>query len=257
MSLNPDSPLVGAVHVSPNFEPRKTKSGQPDMLLIHYTGMTSAEKAITWLAAPESKVSCHYVVDEAGQITQMVAESARAWHAGVAWWAGEEDINSASIGIEVANPGHEAGYPAFPDAQMTAVAALAGDICARRRIAPARVLAHSDVAPIRKIDPGEKFNWRLLAEHGAGLWVAPEPYDRSDEGLMRWHIGDAVVELQRLLRALGYKLQINEEFDMATEAAVVAFQRHWRQEKVNGKADRSTVLTLERVLAAATGQPIA
>jgi N-acetylmuramoyl-L-alanine amidase len=152
-----DTSLVDAVHASPNIEPRKG-CDRPDMLILHYTGMHTADKAIDWLARAESGVSCHYVIGRDGRVTQMVAESMRAWHAGVSHWAGETDINSRSIGIEIDNPGHELGYPDFPDQQMRAVETLSLDIVRRCNIRPDRVLAHSDIAPIRKIDPGEKFD---------------------------------------------------------------------------------------------------
>ena len=142
---------------------------------MHYTGVTTAAKAIDWLSRAESKVSAHYVIDDEGRITQLVAEAMRAWHAGLAAWAGESDINSASIGIEVHNPGHELGYPDFPQPQLAVVEALCRDIIARHSIRPERVLAHSDVAPTRKKDPGEKFPWARLARAGIGHWVAPEP----------------------------------------------------------------------------------
>lgn len=147
----PDSQLVDALHPSLNFGPRKD-GAKPDLLLLHYTGVASAAAAIAWLADPCSEVSCHYVVDVDGRITQMVAEAERAWHAGAGSWAGESDINSRSIGIEIQNLGHEAGYPEFPADQIAAVIALCGDIAARHGIGPERVLAHSDVAPPRKID---------------------------------------------------------------------------------------------------------
>ena len=143
------------------------------MLIMHYTAMDNAEWAIRHLCDEDSRVSCHYLIDEQGNITQMVGESERAWHAGISHWAGEDDLNSASIGIEICNLGHEQGYPDFPDAQMESVIALSQDILARHEIPPRRVLGHSDIAPRRKKDPGEKFNWPLLAQNGIGHWVTP------------------------------------------------------------------------------------
>ena len=176
MTMKADSKLVDALHPSPNTGDRK-KGSRPRLILLHYTGMPTAEKAIHWLAHPKSKVSCHYVIDDTGEITQMVPEGMRAWHAGVSHWAGETDINSASIGIEIQNPGHEHGYPDFPAEQMQAVAALCRDIAQRRAIRAESILAHSDVAPGRKIDPGEKFDWAWLAANGVGHWVEPAPPD--------------------------------------------------------------------------------
>ena len=249
MIAKPDSALVGALHPSPNFEPRRGLD-QPDMLLLHYTGLKSCAKAIDWLSRPESKVSCHYVVDEAGKITQMVAEDQRAWHAGLASWCGETDINSASVGIEIHNPGHELGYPGFPDAQMLALEALCADIIARHRIRPERVVAHSDVAPTRKKDPGEKFPWARLAGKGIGHWVPPVAVLAADPGIARDAAGPLVADVQGMLARYGYGIQPTGGFDPLTEFVVTAFQRHFRPERVDGRIDQSTITTLERLTAA-------
>jgi len=243
-----DSPLVTLVCPSPNFEPRKDDRA-PDLLLLHYTGMESAEGALAWLTTSESKVSCHYLIDEAGRITQMVDEKMRAWHAGASHWAGEEDINSCSIGIEIHNAGHEFGYPEFPEAQMLAVEALCEDILQRHRIPPQRVLAHSDVAPGRKADPGEKFDWQRLANAGIGLWVDPEPVT-TETGLGKGDEGQEVAKLQKELRQFGYGLSDSGIYCEATINVVRAFQRHWRQYRVDGCADQSTRETLARLFAA-------
>lgn len=174
MTFSPDSSFVAGVHLAENREPRRG-GARPSLLILHYTGMSSAAKAIDWLACAESGVSCHYVIAEDGRITQLVPEALRAWHAGASHWRSETDINSHSIGIEIQNPGHQHGYPDFPPSQMQAVVSLAKDIVSRHRMAADGVLAHSDVAPGRKIDPGEKFNWALLAKEGLGLWVRPAP----------------------------------------------------------------------------------
>ncbi len=249
MIAKPDSALVGGLHPSPNFEPRRGV-GQPDMLLLHYTGLKSCAKAIDWLSRPESKVSCHYVVDEAGRITQMVAEDRRAWHAGLASWQGETDINSASVGIEIHNPGHELGYPEFPEVQMRALEALCADIIARHRIRPERVLAHSDVAPKRKKDPGEKFPWARLAGKGIGHWVPPVAVLAADPGIARDAAGPLVADVQGMLARYGYGIQPTGGFDPLTEFVVTAFQRHFRPERVDGRIDQSTITTLERLAAA-------
>lgn len=240
----PDSALVGHVQASPNIGERRGGLA-PTILLLHYTGMPSAAKAIDWLARPESKVSCHYVIDEAGRITQMVAERMRAWHAGVAYWAGESDINSASIGIEIQNPGHQDGYHAFPRAQMRAVRDLASDITARHRIAPERVLAHSDVAPLRKIDPGERFDWRWLAHAGVGHWVAPAPLRAADD---RPSDPGMLAAVSSMLTAYGYGVDVDGVSGPDLASVVRAFQRHFRPRRVDGKVDASTLLTLERLL---------
>lgn len=248
MTFTSDSPRAAQVRPSPNRGPRR-QGRTPDLLLLHYTGMASADAALARLTDAESLVSAHYLVDGDGRIVQMVAEAERAWHAGKSHWAGENDINSCSIGIEVHNPGHEYGYTDFSSEQMDAAEALALDILARHAIPPERVLAHSDVAPDRKADPGEKFDWARLARAGIGLWAEPEPAG-GDEGLGPGETGADVETLQRGLAALGYGLEVSGRYGAATQLAVTAFQRHWRQERVDGRADRSTRATLERLLEA-------
>jgi N-acetylmuramoyl-L-alanine amidase len=244
----PDSFLVADLHPSPNIEPRKG-SIAPSILILHYTGLPTVARALEVLSRPDCKVSCHYVVDEEGRVIQMVAEDMRAWHAGVSYWAGETDINSASIGIEIQNPGHMLGYPDFPRAQMQAVAALARDIARRHGIASERVLAHSDVAPGRKIDPGEKFDWAWLAGEGVGHWVAPAPLDDGDEGLAIGSRGPEVERARALLAGYGYKADPHGPFDPELQAVVRAFQLHFRQGCCDGRLDRSTLDTLSRLQA--------
>lgn len=251
MSLAPDTPLVARLHPSPNREPRRGGT-RADLLLLHYTGLQCVERAIDWLSRPESKVSCHYVIDAAGMITQMVAESERAWHAGVACWHGETDINSRSIGIEIHNPGHDLGYPDFPEPQLRALEALGQDIVARHAIPPERVLAHSDVAPLRKIDPGEKFPWSRLHAAGLGHWVDPQPLHADDPGYGAGVGGPAVTETQLALARYGYDVEPTGEMDVRTQYVLRAFQRHFRPCRVDGRLDASTRETLSRLLAAWT-----
>lgn len=243
----PDQP--GAeIRVSPNFGPRRGTDA-PDMIVLHYTGMETGAGAEAWLCDPASEVSSHYIVHEDGRVVQMVRESDRAWHAGKSSWQGVADINSCSIGIEIVNRGHVLGYHAFPRRQVEAVIALCLGICARHSVAPERVLAHSDVAPGRKIDPGEKFPWGALAEAGVGHFVAAAPIRR---GRVIGH-GDAgaeVEELQSMLALYGYGVEISGRFDRQTQTVVAAFQRHFRPRRVDGMADGSTVRTLRRLLAA-------
>jgi N-acetylmuramoyl-L-alanine amidase len=242
------SPLAAAFIVAPNIEPRRDNR-RPDMLLLHYTGMESAAAACDWLCNPVSGVSCHYLVDQAGRITQMVGEEMRAWHAGKSVWQGETDSNSRAIGIEIHNPGHTLGYTDFPDRQMQAVIALCRDILSRHAIAPRQVLAHSDVAPTRKVDPGEKFDWAWLAREGVGHWVPPVEI-AGGQYLQPGDRGRTVEALQAMLALYGYGLEITGEYDRLTEAVVSAFQRHFRQARVDGVADRSTIDTLHRLLSA-------
>jgi N-acetylmuramoyl-L-alanine amidase len=242
------SALAQRFVLSPNIEPRR-RALCPDMVVLHYTGMESAAAACAWLCNPASGVSCHYLVDEKGVITQMVGEEMRAWHAGVSSWNGDADTNSRSIGIEIHNPGHGLGYADFPDAQIEAVIALCRDIVARHDIHSRHILAHSDVAPGRKIDPGEKFDWARLNRHGIGHWV--EPAEVVEGPVLRpGDSGGEVFELQALLSGYGYGLPLSGKYDDATETVVKAFQRHFRPARVDGLADGSTVQTLRQLIAA-------
>jgi N-acetylmuramoyl-L-alanine amidase len=177
----------------------------------------------------------------------MVRESDRAWHAGKSFWRGITDVNSASVGIEIVNPGHEYGYVDFPRAQMRSVIALCSDIRDRHGIRPAMVLAHSDVAPGRKVDPGERFNWRLLASHGLGHFVAAARI-RRDKPLETGAAGDAVQQWQSMLSLYGYGIDITATFDDRTNAVTAAFQRHFRPRRVDGRADWSSQETLRQLL---------
>ena len=247
--LIPDTPLVSAVHASPNFGERRNGL-VPTLLILHYTGLATVEHAIEVLADPRGQVSCHYVIDDHGRITQMVAEKMRAWHAGVSLWAGETDINSCSIGIEIHNPGHTGGYPEFGREQMRAVRDLSRDIITRNQLWASGVLAHSDVAPARKSDPGEKFDWPWLARAGVGHWVAPEPIAQDGGALALDAEGPRVAEMQRQLAGYGYGISCTGHFDAATECVVRAFQRHFRPAQVDGRFDRSCARTLARLIAA-------
>jgi N-acetylmuramoyl-L-alanine amidase len=248
----PDSSLVHSVAPSPNIDERV--GGDPDIILLHYTGMQTAEAALDRLRDTEARVSCHYFVHENGDIVQLVQEARRAWHAGVSSWGGETDINSRSIGIEIVNPGHEFGYTDFPIRQIAAVIALCRGIIARRAISNDRILAHSDVAPARKQDPGEKFPWKLLAESGVGLWV--EPVSITDWlSLVPGDTGDTVMDLQKSLAEYGYGIPPSGEYDETTKLVVTAFQRHFRPAQVDGMADTSTRETLRRLLDARKALP--
>lgn len=231
-----------------NFGERVGVPG-PDILVMHYTGVPSAEIAIELLTSGKRQVSCHYLVRQDGGIVHMVDEDKRAWHAGKASWEGTIDINSRSIGIEICNPGHGENYPDFPTAQVDAVTALAKDIVDRHGIQPRHVLAHSDVSPGRKIDPGEKFPWPALASRGVGLWVKPAPIVEG-RVLGAGASGEGVTSLQRNLAAYGYGIEITGSYDEQTVTVVRTFQMHFRPEKCDGKADVSTLRTLSALLAA-------
>ena len=210
--------------LSPNHDARP--SGQTiSFLLLHYTGMPSAEAALARLCDPQAKVSAHYVIDEDGQVYRLVPESRRAWHAGVSAWAGLSGINGRSIGIELVNPGHEFGYRPFPEAQMKALVDLAKGILQRHPIPHERVLGHSDVAPLRKEDPGELFDWKALADSGIGLW--PDPAIRQ---------GTVAHDATNLLRRYGYPLSPAPS-ESEKKAVIVAFQRHFRPAHLSGVLD--------------------
>jgi N-acetylmuramoyl-L-alanine amidase len=216
---------------SPNFGPRP--AGKPiDILLLHYTGMPSAQVALDRLCDPAAEVSCHWLIEEDGSVWQLVEEQHRAWHAGLSCWAGYTDVNSRSIGIELVNPGHEFGYRPFPEPQMQALAALARDIIARHPIPPHRILGHSDVAPERKTDPGELFDWAWMARHGLGIWPGDATAQPSTDPA-----GD--------LRRIGYRV----DGEVPGPAVITAFQRHFLPNHLSGMADGPTLARIGAVAA--------
>ncbi|HTI30524.1 MAG TPA: N-acetylmuramoyl-L-alanine amidase [Sphingomonas sp.] len=213
---------------SPNFDERKSPV---TMLVLHYTGMPTCAEAVARLTDAEAKVSSHYLVAEDGQIMRLVAEEKRAWHAGKSWWRGVTDINSASIGIEICNPGHEFGYRPFPDAQIDALIPLVADIVQRYGITRGNIVGHSDIAPSRKQDPGELFPWAQLAKLRLAL-------PRPTKNLLDPAWGDAGFLLA--LERFGY--DVSDPL-----AATVAFQRRFRPELIDGTIDgecRAVLLAL-------------
>jgi N-acetylmuramoyl-L-alanine amidase len=203
------------------------------MLVLHYTGMRSGAEAIARLRDPASRVSSHYVVEEDGAVFRLVAEDRRAWHAGISHWRGQALLNGRSVGIEIVNPGHEFGYRPFPALQMAAVCDLCLGIIARHGIVARDVVAHSDIAPDRKEDPGELFDWQGLAANGVGLW----PEDPGSGAA-------AGADVVALLGRIGYRT------DLPLPVLLRAFQRHWRPESVSGEADAGTRARLAAVAAA-------
>jgi N-acetylmuramoyl-L-alanine amidase len=268
--FSPDSSTVTRICPSPNFNERRSgEAGRvrgPDMLVLHYTGVhPDAEAAwvkepgrcaLEWLCNPDAQVSAHYLVELNGEIFQLVPEELRAWHAGASSWKGEGDLNSASIGIEIVNLGHDHGLPYFPQIQIDAVIALCSDIVRRHGIAPERVLAHSDIAPERKADPGEKFPWNQLYAKGVGRWVPPVAVSQAGPLLASGAKGMGVLELRRQLADYGYALPVTDVYDGLCEAVVLAFQRHFRPEKCDGIADASTRETLRELLGIPAKRPV-
>lgn len=200
------------------------------MLVLHYTGMRTCAEALDRLCNAEAKVGAHYLIDEDGTTYALVAEDRRAWHAGVSFWRGAQDVNARSLGIELANPGHEFGYRAYPEAQMRVLLDLGRELLARHPIPPRNVVGHSDVAPARKQDPGELFDWPRLAKAGLGLWPDKiEPVSAAES------------EVVGMLGAYGY--------DTAEpKAAILAFQRHFRPSRLDGIADSETAGRLAALL---------
>ena len=225
-----------------------------DTLILHYTGMATGQAALERLCDPAAEVSCHYLVWENGAIDQLVLETRRAWHAGKSSWAGHHDLNSASIGIEIVNIGHTEVNgqtlppPPYPADQISAVIALCQDIATRHSIPKRNVLAHSDIAPGRKVDPGEHFPWPALAAQGVGHWVQPAPLV-DGVAMSKGTLGPPVMALQHMLHAYGYGVEVNGTYDAKLEATVAAFQRHFRPARVDGVADRSTLETLRALIA--------
>lgn len=210
--------LVNKVVPSPNFNDRKLPIS---MVVLHYTGMRSAGEALARLCDESSQVSAHYLIDEAGQVTNLVPEEKRAWHAGSSYWRGITDVNSASIGIELANPGHEWGYRPFPEPQMDALLPLLADIMDRHDVPRANVVGHSDVAPARKTDPGEYFDWRRLGQLGLALEIP-----KAKMNLFYDNPGAFYLAMERF----GYDITDGR-------AAVTAFQRRFRPEVIDGEID--------------------
>ena len=234
---------------SPNFEPRPSGVAV-DMLIIHYTGMESAEAALSRMRDPAAKVSAHYMIDEDGTVYRLVAENMRAWHAGTASWGGGTNINDRSIGIELVNPGAEFGYRPFPMPQIEALEQLAGGLLKRHAIPARHVLGHSDVAPTRKQDPGELFDWARLAAAGIGLWPETENALETEVALASAHL-PAMANIQELLQRFGYPIAISGEQDEETRLVITAFQRHFHPQNVSGDMDAETFARLRALVAAA------
>lgn len=222
---------------SPNFDER---TFPVSLLILHYTGMESGAAALERMRDPSAKVSAHYMVEEDGRVFQLVDEDKRAWHAGVSEWAGESNINSNSVGIEIVNGGHDYGLPEFPDVQVNAVIALSKAVMARHDITARNVLGHSDIAPARKQDPGEKFPWAGLAAAGVGRW--PDIPDRDRRLLFEEGSRDRGVAIaQRGLAHIGYGVQVSGVLDENTRLVIAALQRRYRPQQIDGLIDIETM----------------
>ncbi len=232
---------------SPNFDDRPD-GAKIKYLILHYTGMATGEEALDRLCDSKSKVSSHYLIEEDGRIFTLVPETKRAWHAGISAWEDDRNINGISIGIEMVNPGHDSpgykgNYRPFPAVQMAALIGLCQDILSRHDIMPCYVLGHSDVAPDRKCDPGELFDWQLLASVGIGIWPSGNVKIHTDESFNK------VVFQQKLVK-YGYKIKITDTHDHQTSDVIRAFQRHFRPADVSGILDKECWVILEDLLSA-------
>jgi N-acetylmuramoyl-L-alanine amidase len=216
------------------------------MLVLHYTAMADVSEALARLTDPHSHVSSHYLVGGGGEIFELVPETRRAWHAGQSSWAGMQDLNSCSIGIEIDHPGHEGGNPGYNSPQIESLIDLCREIVRRWPIPSHRILAHSDIAPHRKQDPGERFPWERLFRGGIGHWVEPARVNGENDRLVD---GEAqILSLQGRLAQYGYGIESTGRLDEQTHITLTAFQRHFRPERVDGKADMSTLVTLTGLL---------
>lgn len=235
---------------SPNFNDRPEHT-LIDTLVIHYTGMKSAEAALNRLCDPKAEVSAHYCIEEEGTIHMLVDPTKRAWHAGISSWRGRENVNHFSIGIELINPGHEFGYRPFPEMQMNALLSLCSELVQRFPIEPRNVIGHSDIAPSRKQDPGELFNWKMLAEHHIGVWAEsdkPLTPILSPDNIISV---DAVKTLQNKLKRYGYAITADGVYDKETEAVIIAFKRHFCSESLDSSWNERSEHLLDQLLSIA------
>ena len=218
------------IHDAPSPNQDDRPHGMPvDMLVLHYTGMQTGAAALARLRDSDARVSSHYVIEEDGAVFHLVPEARRAWHAGVSHWRGLSGLNDRSIGIEIVNPGHDWGYRPFPALQMAAVCELCLGILSRHPIKSRDVVAHSDIAPNRKQDPGELFDWKGLAANGVGLWPSARLAVPAE------------TDVTTLLRDIGYR------DDLPLPLLVTAFQRRWRPMQVDGRVDAETLAILAAV----------
>lgn len=210
--------------LSPNFNERPSFR-KLDLIIIHYTGMATAQAALARLCEPNTKVSAHYLIERNGQLYQLVDEKKRAWHAGVSFWQGETDINGISLGIELDNGGHDFGLPAYPEIQIKALLSLLNELVQKYHIPKNRIIGHSDIAPTRKMDPGEHFPWRILHNHGFGLWPESSPASPQPQ---------SIHEVQKTLAVIGYDCPLTGTLDPQTVAIIKAFQQHFTPQEITG-----------------------
>lgn len=230
------APLI-IPHPSPNKDDRPAP--RIDSIILHYTGMPDTASALARLCDPAAKVSAHYLIDEDGETRQLVNDAQRAWHAGQSFWRGQTRLNDTLLGIELVNPGHEFGYRPFPPSQIAACVRLCRDLVAKHGIAPESILAHSDIAPDRKQDPGELFPWQELAQRGLGLWLPPPATHNKPV------LANVLTQARACLRRIGYDCAATGDYDREFRLCLLAFQRHWHSENLSGLPDASTLARLD------------
>lgn len=213
-----------SIFPSPNYNDRPAFR-KPELIILHYTGMNPVEAALTRLCDPESKVSAHYLVEKNGKIHQLVDEAKRAWHAGLSFWQGETDINGISLGIEIDNGGHDFGLPTYPTIQIDMLLCLIKELIQKYNIPKDKIIGHSDIAPTRKIDPGEHFPWLTLHKHGFGMWPEIAPIRPQPQ---------SVLDAQHILASIGYECPLTGILDPQTMAVIEAFQRHFTPHEITG-----------------------
>lgn len=209
---------------SPNFNKRPS-SRNPELIIIHYTGMQPAGDALSKLCNPDAAVSAHYLIEKNGSIYRLVEDKNRAWHAGLSYWQGERDINGISLGIELDNGGHDFALPSYPAKQIEALLSLLSELSQKYHISPERIIGHSDIAPSRKIDPGEHFPWEILHKYGFGLWPGDLPVRDEPQ---------SIPQVQEILEEIGYDCPQTNILDPLTVAVIQAFQRHFTPAEITG-----------------------
>ena len=242
-------PIKTTLNYSPNFNSKKRNIKQIRFIVLHYTGMKNESEAINKLTNIQSEVSCHYLIKKSGEIITMVPESYNAWHAGKSSWGSYKSLNKNSIGIEITNSGHEFNYRKFTKKQISSLLKLSKFLIKKYRINLKNILGHSDIAPERKKDPGEKFPWQYLSQNKVGLW-----HTIKKQELIKYR-KNKITKIDKglfinNLRKIGYQkkplrtLSKNEYLDCITKA----FQRRYRQDLINGKIDRECLIISQNLI---------
>jgi N-acetylmuramoyl-L-alanine amidase len=231
--------LKTILNYSPNFNPKKRISKQIKFIIFHYTGMKSESDALNRLVDIQSEVGCHYLIKKNGEIITMVPDLYIAWHAGKSSWANYNSLNKNSIGIEIVNPGHEFNYKKFSKRQITSILRLSKFLIKKYKIHMKYILGHSDIAPERKMDPGEKFPWKYLSQNKVGLWHTENKKDLLKNRTIKTTKINKELFFNNLFK-IGYSKNMSKKNYL--NCLTKAFQRRFRQELIDGKIDRECVL---------------